>query len=206
MHSASPHRGKGRLWLLACLALLVAACSKVPLGSLWQLRQFDFETFDPGVLRVAMHLPGAYGLAKDAVWVDVKVKREADTTEFSMRFVLRETRDKAEALGLPPVDATGGRWVVLRFEPDEAERVREFRARLVAMKKDPAKKEGGSLSLGTSPRLCRTGATMLGTPRVSAAMLWQRDKGYVPILREGDLDELIKSVDDSASLGELPRC
>ena len=206
MHFPSRTRGTGRLWLLACLALLVAACSKVPLGSLWQLRQFNFETFDPAVLRVALHLPAAYGLSKEAMRVDVKVRREADSTEFSMRFVLRETRDRAEAIGLPAASAAGGRWVVLRFEPEEAERVREFRAKLVAMKKDPAKKEGGSLSLNTSPKLCRTGAAMLGTPRVAAAMLWQRDKGYVPILRESDLDELIKSVDDSTSLGELPAC
>lgn len=206
MYSRENSRGSGRLVLALLLACLVAACTKVPLGSLWQLRQFDFETFDPAVLRVAMHLPAAYGMSREAVRIDLKVKRAEDATEYSLRVVMHESRDKADLVGLPMATSPDGRWVVLRLDPAEVERVRAFRAKLMAMKAASSGKGKGSLSLGASPRLCRTGAAASGTPRAMAAMLWTHDKGYVTILRESELDELVNAIDDAIKLSELPPC
>jgi hypothetical protein len=187
---------------IAVLALL-AGCGRIPLASLWQLRQFSFERFEPDALRLALHLPAAYSMARDALRIEARVQRDGEPAR-SEHFVLRESADPAEGAGLPPVSAAGGRWVVLRLDAGEAERVRAFRRLLTAVKAQPGQR--GSLALNASPQLCRTGVAAAGEPQLSGALRWSHDKGYVPLLRDVELDELLKSLPQPVALGSLPHC
>jgi len=194
-----------RVVVLVFLMVLIAGCSRIPLGSMWALRQFSFERFDPGLLRVAMHLPPAYAMPRDALRVDVKLTRREGEAPQHEHFTLHESRDPADSAGLPSNAGLDGRWVVLRLDAAEAERVREFRRRMVALKADSGGGKG-SLELGASPQLCRTGAPQLGAPRIATALLWSRDTGWVTLLRDTDLDEMLKSLEAPQALASLPSC
>jgi hypothetical protein len=192
--------------LMVALALLTlaAGCTKIPLSSLWSLRQFSFEAFDPALLRVALHLPAGYAMRRDAVLVDAEVKRDGEAPS-AARFTMHETRDPADARGLPAESAAGGRWIVLSLGTSEVERLRAFRQSLIARKAEGGKKKG-SVSLGATPQMCRTGAPVPGTAVFSAALMWSREEGYVPLLRDADLDEMLQSLETPNALAALPAC
>lgn len=190
---------------LPCIAVLalLAGCTRIPLGSLWQLRQFSFEHFEPDALRLALHLPAAYAMPRDALRIEARVQREGEPAR-SEHFMLRESPGDAQGAELPPVSAPGGRWVVLKLDAGEAERVRAFRRQLTAAKAQPGQR--GSLALNASPQLCRTGVAAAGTAQLSGALRWSPDTGYVPLLRDVELGELLKSMSQPIALGSLPHC
>lgn len=183
------------------LAAAVAGCSRVPLGSLWTLRQFDFEGFDPGALRIAAYLPNQYELIGDGLRIDAKVKR-ADLPVQVERFGLQRSREPADLSGLVAPSTGNGRWVVLRFDAVEAERVRALRRKLLAQKAASGGK-GGSLEIGASPKLCHTGAAPQGDAKVTASLMWSRETGYVTLLRETDMETLLGAFSEDV---DLPRC
>jgi hypothetical protein len=176
---------------------------------LWALKQFSFETFDPSVLRVAVRLPVGVALKSDALIVDAKVTREGEAP-VDEHFAMRESREKSDHAGLPEVSASQGRWVVLKFDAGEAARVRAMREGLVARKaaaeKSGAAKAKSKMEIGASPKFCRTGAAVGPDATMAGAMYWAADKGYVMLLRETALAELLKELDDSKDLASLPAC
>ncbi len=202
---------KARLLRAAAVLLLVlaAGCTRIPLGSLWALKQFSFETFDPTVLRVAVRLPMGVALKPDGLVVDAKVTREGEST-VAEHFLMHESRDKADLAGLPEVSPAQGRWVVLKFDADEARRVRAMREGLIARKaeaeKASAPKAKTRMEIGASPKFCRTGAAVAADASMAGAMYWAVDKGYVMLLRETALDDLLKDMDDSRDRASLPLC
>ena len=206
-----PRLAKRRAGLVALLVLmlLTAGCTRIPLGSLWALKQFSFETFDPTVLRVAVRLPVGVALKSDGLVVDAKVTREGEAP-VAEHFVMHESRDRADLAGLPEVTPAQGRWVVLKFDADESRRVRTMREGLMA-RKAAAEKAGGAtgktkMEIGASPKFCRTGATVAADAAMAGAMYWAADKGYVMLLRETALDDLLKDLDDSKDRASLPAC
>lgn len=186
---------------VATLALL-AGCSRIPLSSLWSLRQFSFEEFEPALLRVAVHLPAALAMPRDALRVEARIQREGEAARIE-HFTLQETREQADTRGLPAVDAEG-RWVVLALSAEEAERLRALRGAATAAKAQSGRK--GSLELRATPQFCRTGAAVPQAARLSGALMWSHDKGYVPLLQDAELDELLKSLPTPVPIGKLPPC
>lgn len=196
--------------IVGCIALvaLLSGCMRIPLGSLWALKQFSFESFEPATLRLAMQLPQGVALKSGTLVVDSKIKREGEPV-VEEHFTLRESKDRNDFIGLPEVNAAEGRWVVLKFDADEAARVRAMRQGLAARKAADAAsgaKGKNSMEIGAAPKLCRTGATVKGDAKVSGALYWAVDKGYVKVLRETSLDDLLKDMDDSKDLATMPAC
>ena len=183
---------------MAACALCVA-CTKLSPGGLWALRDFDFEHFDPALLRVALYLPSHIGIGPDALRIDTKVRTRPDATPQVEHFVMRASGEAVDAAALP--GAAAGRWVVLRLDAPEVERVRALRQRVLAQK---AQASGhGSLTLGLAPNLCHTGATPEGDARISAALYWTPDKGYVTLLRDADFESLRSMLSE---LPDMTRC
>ena len=193
---------RARLAVLSLL-LLVVACTRIPLSSLWSLRLFSFETFEPAALRVALRLPPEYGLRAQALRIDVKVTRGVDQSLHEAHFAMRESHDHS-ADGSLPAAAGEGRWWVLGFEKDEAERLRTFRAGLV-----PAEHEArgrGRIELSAAADLCRTGVPPSAAPKLSGAVMWSSEKGFVPLLRDDDLDDALEALKLPRDPGALPPC
>jgi len=196
---------------LAALALFAAlsACTRIPLTSLWALKQFSLENFEPAALRIALWLPAGLGLQSNSLAVQTRIRRGGDA-EVEHRFVLHESRDAADLAGLPEPDTADARWLVLKFDAAEAGRVRAMREAIArkaaADKAAGAAKAGGSLHLGVSPWFCRTGLAVPRGATVSAALYWAADKGYVPLLRDAGLQDLLKELEKPQELSTLPAC
>ena len=133
---ANPSHSLRRSVLTA--ALLVAAlsaCTQVPLASLWQLRKFDFEGFDPSALRVALRLPAQVALRPDGLRVQIKVTREATGAQVEDSFFFEEQAAAPTAAeALPEAGDRRQPWVVLRLNARESERLLSFRQQLIASK------------------------------------------------------------------------
>jgi hypothetical protein len=202
------HR-RSALAALVVLLLVVAGCTRIPLSSLWALKQFSFETFDPSTLRVAVRLPVGVALKSDALIVDAKVTRDGEPP-VDEHFALHESREKADHAGLPEVSASQGRWMVLKFDANEAARVRAMReglmARKAAAEKSGAAKAKSKMEIGASPKFCRTGAPVGPDATMAGAMYWAADKGYVMLMRETAVGDLLKDLDDSKDLASMPAC
>lgn len=199
---------KLKLLLAAAGLVLMAGCTRIPLDALWALRQFDFETFEPALLKLAVRMPPGLDFAARSLPVTVRVTREG-AQPVEQTFVLHETADAAERAGLPPLDAREARWVVLRFDAAESRRVRAWRDTLLAHK--AAARQSGSegrnrLEVGAAARLCRTGAPVKGHERLAAALHWSHEKGFVPVLRESEVDALLREGPQPKPLAQLESC
>lgn len=196
------HHGWPRL-LTALLAASFAACTDLPLASLWQLRKFDFETFDPGELRVALRLPANLALRPDGLQVEIKLTREATGEQSEASFWMRERAVASMSAGLPAIVDRGQSWVVLQLDALDGERLRRFRQQLIASKSSD--RQGKSrLELKADPRLCTRGGAFDTSARVSAAVRWLPEPGFVMLLQDQSFDELRAST--GRPLAPMPRC
>jgi len=125
-------------------------------------------------------------------------------------FAMHASREQSDLAGLPAVSPAQGRWVVLRLDADEARRVRALReglmARKAAAEKAGAPKATNTLQIGASPSFCRTGASVSTSATMASAMYWSADKGYVMLMRETPLDDLLADMDDAKDRASLPAC
>ena len=185
------------------LAVGVAGCTSIPVGSLWQLRKFDFEAFDPAELRLALNLPDTLALGPQGLRVSVKVTRGSAEVPTEHSYWLREREARAPMAGLPMVAHRAQRWVVLQLDATDAQRMQRMRDQLMATKAADGQGKS-SVEINAEPRLCSRGAGPEPTARVSAAVRWREDPGYVILLDGKSLKELNAMVD--APPGALPRC
>ena len=193
--------------LAAVLAASLAACTSVPLASLWQLRKFDFESFDPGELRLALRLPTNVALWPDGLRVEIKVTREATDAQVEESVWLRElaggfVTTTADA-GLPTTEGGPRPWVVLQLSARDGDRLLRLRQQLMATR---AKVGQGKnrLEVKIDPQLCLRSGVLDAAASVSAAVRWQAQTGFVMLLNERSLRDVTASLGlQSAS---LPLC
>ena len=191
-----------RAFGLLCLVLLVAAllltggCTQLPLRSLWALRQFDMETFDPAQLRAAVLLPQGVRFAGQGVSLDLRLVHGATGEVLDERLWMRPAQAQ-QAASLPPAGGRPGHWVTLKLSDADVARVVALRERTKGWKQAAAGKLSGnkknSLSLTMEPQLCRQ-ATVPARLQVSAWLRWAPSPGDVLMLDEADLDELWKDL------------
>jgi hypothetical protein len=178
-----------RKYLTLLLAgVLLAACTKVPLGSLWALRHFDMERFNPAELRVALQLPSGLALHGNTLPVTVKVTRQHTNEQFTEVLQLREV--KASSAGLP-ASLAGSRWMTLQLGEHDVERLQQFRQTLMASRSGKGK---STLELGAEPKLCRLAGAPAGAMQASVAIRWAAEHGFVMLFKDEDLAEVMASM------------
>jgi hypothetical protein len=198
----------GKRVAVAALAAWLAACTQVPLPALWQLRTFDFETFDPAELRLAVSLPSNVALWPEGLRLDVKLSRDGAEAPVEESFWFRE-QSVAVADAALPASATGrSPWVVLQLSPRDSDRLRQWRQQLVASKAAEGEgkaKSRSKLELKVDPRACLRGGALSPSATVSVALRWQAEPGYVVVLRDRSLADLGESLGAAAAQG-MPPC
>jgi hypothetical protein len=179
---------------LALLAAGLVACTQVPLASLWQLRKFDFENFDPAELRLALSLPSNVALWPEGLRVEVKVTREGASAPVEESFWFREQAGAAAGTELSAPASDRAPWVLLQLSARDSDRLRHWRQQLVATKS--AQVQGkNKLELKIDPQACLRGGSLSPSASVSVALRWQAEPGFVMLLRDQALAEV------GASLG-----
>ncbi len=67
-----------RLSGLALAAAMLAACSHVPVSTMWALRNFDAASVDPAALRAAVRLPETFEPQKGGVTLKIGWWRDGE--------------------------------------------------------------------------------------------------------------------------------
>lgn len=205
MHHLIPARLLTSL-LAFVLALLLAACTQVPLRSLWQLRQLDWQQMDPVLLLALAYLPEGIEARPDAALITIKMERGNSAGEvLEERLALRPVHAAAQ-IPWPEAPGRRGQWLALSLDAQQQARFQALRATMQAWKAQDGAAAKRKLSISLEPQMCRR-ASSAAVPaaeslRVSAWLRWKAQQAPVLLLDEAGLADL----SERPTSGALPTC
>lgn len=168
-----------RRLLVAAVAILLGACSSVPLSTMWKFARFDRDAFlaiDPAQLRAAA-LTDARATMKDVTIRVTLAPKEGAAREGVIVLTEPVTRDA----WLPSAPA-GRRWNVFALTPDAQ---REFRALREAAVQMPA---GSSMTLGVSASEGAVPPELMTRFPLRLDLQLNTAEGWFTLLKDGELD------------------
>lgn len=193
------------LVLLLSVVLMLSGCSQIPLTSLWKLRKFDFERFDPAQLRVAVLLPPGLQFPPEALFIEVQLTRGATGEVVRERWPMRSGARLQPGEQWPADMPPAGQRVMLRLDEQVQARIAALRQRAALWKvADGAGHKKNQMELSVKPALCTSAATPQAQPGQGAASVWLRwsdDPGYVVLIEGQRLHRLWPELPDP-----LPDC
>lgn len=201
-----------RLLLPAFLAFALAACSHMPVSTMWALRNLDAQSLEPALLRAAIRIPDRLQLQPGGVKLEVGWRREGREGENKLSFVLRETTAPADTASLAPERKPGARIYAYRVDPADIPRIRTLQAEAREEKqKNPGRTHG---TLGISADACRTGDLPDGPLLMTTFLRTDAERGYLVLLKDIDLrsavtrdksiDQLVPPCEKLSNRAELP--
>lgn len=172
------------------LTAVLAACSHVPLQSMWALRSFDPLTTDPARLRAAVAMPEEAFPTRGGAKLVISQIRKGGGDEDKTEIVLEQVSLAAET-GLGAVKPKAGQMVrAYRIPPAEIPRLLEARERARARAEKEPGAFTGTLSVGIDG--CRQeGAPAPKAFLVSTWLKTSETQDYVPLLVDLDLVKLV---------------
>lgn len=204
MHYLIPSRVLTSL-LVFLIALVLAACTQVPLRSLWQLRQLDWQQLDPALLLALAYLPEGIEARPDAALITIKLERGNGAGEvLEERLALRPVH-AASQVQWPETPERRGRWLALSLDAQQQARFQALRATMQAWKAQDGADAKRKLSISLEPQMCRRASTppqTLQALRVSAWLRWKAQQAPVMLLDEAGLTDL----SDHATSTAMPVC
>lgn len=205
MHHLIPSRLFTSLFVFV-MALVLAACTQVPLRSLWQLRQLDWQQLDPAFLLALAYLPEGIEAKPDAAVITLKLERGNAAAEvLEERLVLRPVQAAAQA-PWPETPERRGQWLALGLDAQQQARFHALRSTLQAWKAQDGAAAKRTVSMSLEPQMCRRGAIPpkgLKALRISGWLRWKAQQAPVLLLDEAGLAELSERQPDAAA---LPLC
>lgn len=138
------------------LAGMLGACSGIPLTALPRLMQLSGElaTSDPAEFRVALQVDARMVPPPGAVpelHIQLKPRTEGawPTVDRKLPMQVLTLAGSSRALGLEAPDP-GRRWLVYSLPASTQEELRRVQAQVQAVRNDPQRQSGGSLSIGVA--------------------------------------------------------
>jgi hypothetical protein len=195
------------------LAASLAACSHVPVSTMWALRNFDAATVDPSVLRAAVRLPEIFEPQKGGVTLKIGWWRDGEeNAKHEMNVVLKETTAPEDVGPLTAEKKAGTRVSAYRVDPSDYPAIRARQKEFLEEKaRNPGKTHG---SFGVGAEACRRGDFPDGPLLTTTWLRTQPSGGYLTVLkdldmreaatREKPLDALVPPCEKFANKTELP--
>lgn len=197
------HRVAALFLLLVLLAGSLSACGHVPASTLWQLRTFDFLTFDPAALRAAVVMPGVIRPNPGTTTLDVTLKTSgAEAREVKHVFALQPFLES----DLAPFKAhrrAGDEIYFFKLTEADAELVRALQREGRAAK--AAGRSGNSLTIAISSKACRPAALQAGPLLTTTLIRTEPAMGYLVLLQDIDLRAAIRDAGKDFD-AEVPPC
>lgn len=181
-------------------ALLLGACTAIPVKTLYELATTDLMTVDPTVLRAAVRMPEWLAPRPDGVKLELGMTREGETP-VSEKIVLEVIPVALEGKALAAEGKPGFDLYAYRINPQDIPRLQAFRDTFKAKKAEGGKKTAGSLSVGVDA--CRKTALPAGEIPVTTYLKLETGADYLPLLVDYDMSQPIQG-QDVATL--LPPC
>lgn len=188
-----------RLFPIAA-AIMLGACTSIPVKTLYKLATADLMTVDPSVLRVAAQMPDWVAPRPDGVKLELGMKR-ADETPVNERFNLEAIPVALEGKTLTDNVKSGYQLYAYRLAPADIPRLQHFRDTLQTKKADGGKKPESTM--GVSVDACRKTALPAGKIPATTFLQLDRESGYLPLLVDYDLRQ---EVDGKELATLIPPC
>jgi hypothetical protein len=186
------------------LAAILSACGHMPVPTMVALRHFDFATFDPADLRVAVRAPD---------WIDARpggarlmaslwtTGRETDKRVEA--FVLTEANAVQDAAGLAEHRASGTRIVAYRIAEADFARVRSLQSQGRNMNQQNPGRSHMKLTVDVDG--CRRGDLRDGPILTTTFLKPDAASGYLTFLDRVDLRRVVREAGKDLDT-ELPVC
>ncbi|MGJ0394917.1 MAG: hypothetical protein ACR65U_01630 [Methylocystis sp.] len=177
-----------RLSSLALAAATLAACSHVPVSTMWALRSFDAASVDPAALRAAVRLPESFEPQKGGVTLKIGWRRDGEEkSKREMTLALKETTAPEDVAPLASEKTAGTRIYAFRVDPADYAAIRARQKEFLEEKaRDPGRTHG---SFGVGADACRRGDFPEG-PLLTTTYLRTAPSGpYLTVLKNLDMRE-----------------
>ncbi len=139
--------------LIAPLVMSLAACSHMPVSTMWALRSFDASTVNPATLRAAVRLPDSFEPRRGGVTLTVGWQRDGEE-KHEAKIILKETTAADDVAPLAGERKPGTRLFVYRVDPADYAEIRKRQKEYLEEKARNGKTHG---SLGVGADACRRG-------------------------------------------------
>jgi len=194
-------------------AAALAACSHVPVSTMWALRNFDASSVDPAALRAAVRLPETFEPQRVGVTLKIGWWRDGEEKEkHEMSFALQETTAPEDVAPLAGEQKPGTRIHAYRVNPADYAAIRARQKQFLEEKaRNPGKTHG---SFGVGAEACRRGGFPEGPLLTTTYLRTQPSGAYLTVLKNLDmretatkekpLDELVPPCEKLANRAETP--
>lgn len=183
-------RAPMRSLLAAGLLLFLAACGHVPLMTLVKLNNFDVLTTEPEHLRVAVKYPDSIRIPKDGARMRLTLREKAGgKVLMKEELAFDRVTSPAEKAELASELQTGRRIEIFRLPPRQVPVFKAFQTRLSSMSKSERDTVEGSLEISVDG--CLAAPDGPGRIVVSTFLKAPELGGYVPLVRNADLEEMM---------------
>jgi hypothetical protein len=169
--------------------LLLAACTSIPVKTLYKLATADLMTVDPTVLRVAAQMPDWVAPRPDGVKLELGMKRDGETP-INERFNLEAVPLALEGKTLAAAAKPGYQLYAYRLAPVDIPRLQQFRDTLKAKIADGGKMPETSMGVGVDA--CRKTELPAGKIPATTFLKLDRESGYLPLLVDYDLRQKVE--------------
>ncbi|WP_242632777.1 hypothetical protein [Thiothrix fructosivorans] len=181
-------------------AVMLGACTSIPVKTLYKLATADLMTVDPSILRVAAQMPDWVAPRPDGVKLELGMKRDGETP-INEHFNLEAIPLALEGKTLTDADKSGYKLYAYRLAPADIPRLQHFRDTLQAKKADGGKKPESTM--GVSVDACRKTELPAGKIPATTFLQLDRESGYLPLLVDYDLRQ---AVDGKELAALIPPC
>ncbi|MEN9501260.1 MAG: hypothetical protein RI964_545 [Pseudomonadota bacterium] len=181
-------------------AVLLGACTAIPVKTLYKLATADLMTVDPSVLRVAAQMPDWVAPRPDGVKLELGMQRDGETP-VTERFILQAVPTALEGKTLNDAAKAGYQLYAYRLAPADIPRLQQFRDTLKAKKADGGKQPASTM--GVSVDACRKTALPAGAIPMTTYLRLDTESGYLPLLLDYDLKQKVDGKDLAAL---IPPC
>ncbi len=166
---------------MCVLAAVMAACSTVPVRSIWPLSRIDARTTDVPALRVAVQLPAMIRPREGGVMLEVILQTEG-LPEQKRVLLLVEKRDEQERQALPAA-AANSEVFAFGLAPQEILVLEKLRADSA----EASKGKKSQLTLNVLPRhFCLTGAKPQHPVLATIYLKTSETRTYVALIQNVD--------------------
>ncbi|HTO79805.1 MAG TPA: hypothetical protein VMJ31_08535 [Methylocystis sp.] len=171
---------------LALLALLLSACTHMPVSTMWALRNFDAATVDPATLRAAISLPESLEPQAGGVTLTVGWWRDGEeSAKREAKFILKETSSPQDVAPLAEEKRPGTRLYTYRVDPADYAEIRARQKQFLEEKaRNPGETHG---SFGVGAEACRRGEFPNGPLLTTSYLRTEGSGAYLTLLKNVDL-------------------
>ena len=192
-----------RISCLALVALLIVACTSIPISSLYSLSKIDPMKTDPEKIRVAIRVDESVNAAHSSAQITIGYKAENggidETHEFDVQLTSAQSLTPKLTRGLLP----GERVTVMSLSPEDAHTMRDFQRRLYKHKvADGNDDDDGSFGLRLH-NLCLDKALPDGDIPLTLFLKTESHEDYIVFLKT-ELHDLFSDTD--SDIDELEFC